>query len=115
MELYDRLAKRGTSFAEINMMRKLAEHQEDPLYLMQHTPTLMIGTPDDIIEQVRRLEALGFDEVCLRTDALGISKHMQTLELIGKYVIPEFRGPNVIRRESMWVDFGVKNIPPYLI
>lgn len=115
MELYDRLAERGTAFAEINMMRKLAEHQEDPLYLMQHTPTLMIGTPDDIIEQVRRLEALGFDEVCLRIDALGISKHMQTLELIGKYVIPEFRGPNIIRRESMWGDFGVKNIPPYLI
>ena len=115
LELYNKLAEMGSAYAGINKVQKLAEHQDDPLYLMQHSPTLMIGTPDDLIEQIQRLEALGFDEVCLRPDALGFSKHMQTIELIGKYVIPEFRGPNVIRRESMWGDYNVKNVPPFLV
>ena len=114
-ELYSKLAESGSGYAGINQIQKLAEHQDDPLYLMQYSPTLMIGTPDDLIEQIQRLEALGFDEVLLRNDALGVSKHMQAIELIGKYVIPEFRGPNVIRRESMWGDYNVQNVPPYLV
>ena len=106
-DMYDQLDQRS-GFEGINEIRKMKEHENDPLALGEFTPTIMIGTPDDLVERIKRLEAMGVDEIVLRIDDLGVSAHLKAIELIGKYVIPEFRGPNAIRRQSMWGDYGVE-------
>ncbi|WP_420623599.1 LLM class flavin-dependent oxidoreductase [Candidatus Poriferisodalis sp.] len=106
-DMYDQLDQRS-GFEGINEIRKMKEHENDPLALGEFTPTIMIGTPDDLVERIKRLEAMGVDEIVLRIDDLGVSQHLKAIELIGKYVIPEFRGPNAIRRQSMWGDYGVE-------
>lgn len=61
--------------------------------LIAHTPSVLIGTPDDFIERGKRLEAMGYTDVSLRLEGFGHEKVLKSMELIGKYVIPEFK-PN---------------------
>jgi alkanesulfonate monooxygenase SsuD/methylene tetrahydromethanopterin reductase-like flavin-dependent oxidoreductase (luciferase family) len=48
----------------------------------------MIGTPDDFVERIKRVEAMGIDEVLLRIDGVGHDNIKKSLELIGHEVIP---------------------------
>jgi alkanesulfonate monooxygenase SsuD/methylene tetrahydromethanopterin reductase-like flavin-dependent oxidoreductase (luciferase family) len=51
------------------------------------------GTPDDVVELVRAYEATGADLLLCLVNPYDIphDKVMQTIELIGRHVIPEFR------------------------
>jgi alkanesulfonate monooxygenase SsuD/methylene tetrahydromethanopterin reductase-like flavin-dependent oxidoreductase (luciferase family) len=74
-------------------------HSGDAKALNDHTPTVILGTPDQVIEKIKRIEKMGYDEVVLRIDGMGHRKLMNSLELMGKYVIPEFKRPNSVVRE----------------
>ncbi|MEQ8164867.1 MAG: LLM class flavin-dependent oxidoreductase, partial [Alphaproteobacteria bacterium] len=97
IEIYKNLAKRSPDYKYMDQIEKIQSHINDIDYVQSTTPGLMVGTPDYFIEQITRLQALGYDEVILRLD--GIMKHeelMRSIELIGKYVIPTFKSPNNI-------------------
>ena len=71
-------------------------HTGDAKKLNERTPTSSWDPPDQPIEKIKKLEGLGYDEVVMRIDGLGHQKLMKSLELIGKYVIPEFNRPNSV-------------------
>jgi alkanesulfonate monooxygenase SsuD/methylene tetrahydromethanopterin reductase-like flavin-dependent oxidoreductase (luciferase family) len=86
----------------------MAKHRDDIEYMSQHTPSVMVGTPDDIIEQVKKLQNLGYDEVIFRIDGFGHEQNKRAIELIGKYVIPEFKSPKSPVWENEYErDYGV--------
>lgn len=98
---YGVLAKRSKDFtymgdlgAELTGMYE----DEDVMGLIDRSPQTMLGDPDDFIEQIKELEALGFDEVTMRIEGMGHAKVMRSLELIGRYVIPEFNRPGSVVR-----------------
>ena len=53
----------------------------------------MLGTVDDCIETCRRYEAAGVDQLLCLVNPYKIPHEqvMQTIELMGTHVIPEFR------------------------
>ena len=58
------------------------------------TDNMIVGDVDDCIEQVRKLRAIGFDEVICRfrqTDGPDIGKTVDSLKLFGSQIIPVFR------------------------
>ncbi|MFE5706846.1 LLM class flavin-dependent oxidoreductase [Rhodococcus koreensis] len=67
---------------------KLEEHHTDIDWMRKHTPSVLVGTPDEIIETATRMSEIGVDELLLRVDGFGHDLHMRTIELIGKHVIP---------------------------
>ena len=48
----------------------LQVHADDLDYLIETTPSLMIGTPADFVERLRLLEEMGCDEVLMRVDGM---------------------------------------------
>lgn len=108
---FSNTAARGADFAYMNDWRKLIEGHEDDLdWMNDNLPQVLNGTPDDIIKGVKRLEAMGFDEVIFRIDGQGHQQIMKSLNYFGKYVIPEFRNPRDVVKHSEYEDLGV--FPP---
>ena len=52
--------------------------------------SLIAGTPDQVIDQVRRFEEVGVDHLVFDT-RLNFERWFDSIELLGKYVIPAFR------------------------
>lgn len=69
-------------------MRQLADYRGDLDFLVNETPSVMIGTPTDFIERLQRLADMGVDEVLLRIDGVPHDDILRSLELIGAEVIP---------------------------
>jgi alkanesulfonate monooxygenase SsuD/methylene tetrahydromethanopterin reductase-like flavin-dependent oxidoreductase (luciferase family) len=118
MWLYEELAARSEGYADLGMISKLKEKAGDYRFLMDHTPTVMLGTPDELIKRIKRLEAMGIGEVVLRIDGMGHTQNRKAIELIGKYVIPEFRYPSSIVGGAViphdYENVGVEEMPRYL-
>lgn len=89
--LYSDLAKKkGYEYLDENM-KGVIERGEEPLeFLLNDTPSIMIGTPDHFITRLRRLEEMGVDEVLLRIEGVPHEDIVRSLELIGTEVIPVF-------------------------
>jgi alkanesulfonate monooxygenase SsuD/methylene tetrahydromethanopterin reductase-like flavin-dependent oxidoreductase (luciferase family) len=58
--------------------------------LIDTTATMVLGDPDDCIEQIERFAAVGIDDIILRLDTVPHAQLMKSIELFGKYVIPHF-------------------------
>jgi alkanesulfonate monooxygenase SsuD/methylene tetrahydromethanopterin reductase-like flavin-dependent oxidoreductase (luciferase family) len=98
---YGRLAKESPDYAymaETGEELKNIIDNNDLDALMELSPAVLIGTPDDFVQRGRQLEELGFDEITMRIEGMGHENVMRSLELIGKHVIPEFSAPNSIAR-----------------
>jgi alkanesulfonate monooxygenase SsuD/methylene tetrahydromethanopterin reductase-like flavin-dependent oxidoreductase (luciferase family) len=87
MDIYKRLAQ-TPSYEYMKNIGDLEEHQDDMEFMMKATPSIMVGTPEDLVEQFRDLERRGVDEVLLRVDGFGHEQHMKSIELLGREVIP---------------------------
>lgn len=87
LDLYIPLSKKP-GYTYLDTLEQLIEHRDDLDWLCDYTPSVMIGTPDDFIQRIRRLEVMGVDEVLLRIDGVGHENIMRSLELIGHEVIP---------------------------
>lgn len=100
--LYLPLAASSPDYA---YFRKIAEDladiraRRDLDALIDRSPTILLGTPDQLIEKIKRLEKMGFHEVVMRIDGMGHEKILKALRLMGRYVIPEFKRPNSVIRE----------------
>jgi len=99
LEIYPELAKRSKDYAYLDDIRRLEAHAEDTQYIMDASPSTIIGDPAYWIGKLRTMKDMGVDEVVLRLDGVGHEKVMRAIELIGKYVIPEINAPqNVVHR-----------------
>jgi alkanesulfonate monooxygenase SsuD/methylene tetrahydromethanopterin reductase-like flavin-dependent oxidoreductase (luciferase family) len=50
----------------------------------------LFGTPERIIDTIRRYEAIGVDGICVGVGQYGSEQAMETIEFFGKHIIPEF-------------------------
>ncbi|MFC7766535.1 LLM class flavin-dependent oxidoreductase [Leucobacter soli] len=89
LDLYIPLSK-NPNYKYLDIIEKLREHEGDLAWLCDHSPSVMIGTPEDYIARLEHLEAMGMDEVLLRIDGVGHENIMRSIELIGTEVIPRF-------------------------
>lgn len=87
LDLYVPLSKKG-SYEYLDKMERLIANENNIDFLLRETPSVMIGTPADFIERLRKLEAMGVDEVLMRVDGVPHEEIMKSLELIGTEVIP---------------------------
>ena len=77
-------------------------------------PWFLIGTPDDIIKKVRVFESMGVDEVILRMDDHAHRKIMESIEMFGKYMLPEFNKTANVVRSTQYEEAGVA-ANPYML
>ncbi|MGW4729515.1 LLM class flavin-dependent oxidoreductase [Streptomyces shenzhenensis] len=75
-------------YTYLEEIKALVSHRDDLDWLCDWSPSVMIGDPDDFITRIRKLEAMGVDEVLLRIDGVGHENIKRSLELIGHEVIP---------------------------
>jgi alkanesulfonate monooxygenase SsuD/methylene tetrahydromethanopterin reductase-like flavin-dependent oxidoreductase (luciferase family) len=87
LDLYIPLSK-NPAYDYLDALEQLIENQDDLDWLCEYTPSVMIGTPEDFINRLERLEAMGIDEVLLRIDGVGHENIKKSLDLIGREVIP---------------------------
>lgn len=88
--------KGGGSYAYLKRMQDLNERREDMDYMIDASPALLIGDPDDIIKRLKKLEKMGVDEIILKIDSYGHQANLRSMEMFAKYVVPEFRNPRSV-------------------
>jgi alkanesulfonate monooxygenase SsuD/methylene tetrahydromethanopterin reductase-like flavin-dependent oxidoreductase (luciferase family) len=88
LDLYIPLGKTPAYRYLAGRIDALTERTEDLDFLCTETPSVMIGTPGDFVERLRRLESMGVDEVVMRVDGVAHDDILRSLELIGHEVIP---------------------------
>jgi alkanesulfonate monooxygenase SsuD/methylene tetrahydromethanopterin reductase-like flavin-dependent oxidoreductase (luciferase family) len=94
---YLQLASQSADYSYMDeAAKKMREKLTDLDYLAEESATAVIGDPKDCIRQLERFENVGVDEVILGIDGMPHEKVMQSLELLGKYVLPRFRGTDRI-------------------
>jgi alkanesulfonate monooxygenase SsuD/methylene tetrahydromethanopterin reductase-like flavin-dependent oxidoreductase (luciferase family) len=87
-EWFHGLAKATDDYAALGPMREVVDRREDLEFLIERSPYVSIGDPDFFIERCHKLQEIGYDEFILRVDGISHDKHLQTIELIGRHVIP---------------------------
>jgi len=91
IEMFTGLAKHSPDYAYMDNINSIRDRVSDMAYINDRSPYVSVGTPDFLVERFKRLEKLGYNEVFLRIDGMGHETHKRSLEMFGKYVIPEFR------------------------
>jgi alkanesulfonate monooxygenase SsuD/methylene tetrahydromethanopterin reductase-like flavin-dependent oxidoreductase (luciferase family) len=89
LDLYRPLADKP-SYEYMDTIRTLVGQEGNMDFLLTETPSVLVGTPEDFVERLQRLEKAGVDEVLLRVDGLGHERNLAAIELIGREVIPAF-------------------------
>lgn len=95
-DLYPALGKRSESYAYTLQMEKIRSKARDLDWMVNETSCLA-GDPEAFIKRFRAYEQLGADEVIMRLDGTH-TQIKRSIELIGKYVIPEFKNPTSVVR-----------------
>lgn len=103
----------GQDYAYLHRMKELEKHKTNIEYVMQMSPGIMVGTPDDCIERLLQYQKLGADEVICRIDGMGHETNLRSLEMFGKHVIPHFRNPKGFASTNDWEELGIANIPKF--
>ena len=87
------LAPSSADYAyQVKGFDEIEQNRDDLDHLVDRSPYFSVGTPEFFVERFRRLERMGVDEVILEIEGLDHELHMQTIELLGKHVLPELRG-----------------------
>lgn len=113
--VYMPLVERSESYRDFAGIQDVYEHRTDLDYMMNKTPSIVVGSPQRFIETIKRLEALGFDEVCMRIDGFGHEQNMRSIAMIGKYVIPHFKVPSAVQPSEYRTHLGVKDVPGFML
>jgi alkanesulfonate monooxygenase SsuD/methylene tetrahydromethanopterin reductase-like flavin-dependent oxidoreductase (luciferase family) len=90
LDTYTPLAKTST-YEYYDELERVRTYSRDLKKLMDIGPSVVAGDPDDVIKVCKRLEAEGIDEIVFSIDGLAHTQHMETIRLLGKYVIPEMQ------------------------
>lgn len=100
-DAYPRLAKIADDYAYMGESIPAMERAgRDWDYLLNHSATTVCGSPDTVIRQIERYEALGADEVLLHLDSVSHAKIMEAIDMVGRYVIPHFKDRNNVVRPT---------------
>ena len=100
-DAYPRLAKIADDYAYFSEgLEGLQRAATDWDYLVNESGTTVCGSPDTVIRQLEKIEAMGVGEVLLHLDSVSHEKIMETIEMIGKYIIPHFRDRNNVVRPT---------------
>lgn len=91
VEIYAPLGKKGSYEYLTEPMMRLVDNLDNLDYLLTQTPSVMIGTPEQLVQRLKELEERGIDEVLLRVDGVPHEDIKRSLELIGTEVIPQVR------------------------
>jgi alkanesulfonate monooxygenase SsuD/methylene tetrahydromethanopterin reductase-like flavin-dependent oxidoreductase (luciferase family) len=89
--LYSKLGATSPDYVYLSQIKRIEERKDDLEYLVDSAPYFMVGTPDYLIERLRRLEKMGVKEVLLRIDGMGHEINMQAIEAFGTKVIPQLQ------------------------
>ena len=92
------LSRRSPDYGYMARMADREKYTGNLDFLRENSPTCLIGTPDDFIERIQKLEKMGVDEIILLNDGVGHEKITKSVDLVGKYVIPEFKSPQSVFR-----------------
>lgn len=84
-----KLGKTSEGYQYMQRIEEVRENATNLDFLIDSSPYIMAGDPNDIIAKARRLYDAGVDDVIWRIDGLGHQCNKDTIEMIGKYVIPE--------------------------
>jgi alkanesulfonate monooxygenase SsuD/methylene tetrahydromethanopterin reductase-like flavin-dependent oxidoreductase (luciferase family) len=98
-DAYPRLAKLADDYAYMSESVPAMERAgKDWDYLLNHSATTVCGSPDTVIRQIEKFQAMGVDEVLLHLDSVNHEKIMEAIDMCGRYVIPHFNDrKNVVR------------------
>jgi alkanesulfonate monooxygenase SsuD/methylene tetrahydromethanopterin reductase-like flavin-dependent oxidoreductase (luciferase family) len=88
---YSKIAEQSSEYAYMAQFKELDERRRDLPFMIERAPYLTIGDPDFFVDRIRRLEAMGADELILEIDGMGHEKHMESIEMIGRHVLPRVR------------------------
>lgn len=99
-DLYTQLADRSEQYREFAMYSEIQDKIDDPEWLRDCGPSVMVGDPAHFITMIERLQSIGADEVVLRIDNGAHNELMETIEMIGRYVIPHFKNPKGVLRSG---------------
>jgi alkanesulfonate monooxygenase SsuD/methylene tetrahydromethanopterin reductase-like flavin-dependent oxidoreductase (luciferase family) len=88
--LYSKLGESSPDYAYLSQIKKIEARKDDVPYVVESAPYFMVGTPETLVERLRRLEAMGVNEVLLRIDGMGHDVNMQSIEMFGTKVFPHF-------------------------
>ncbi len=87
-QLYEPLAKKVSyEYLDAHMARFL-KNKANMEFLLEQTPSVMVGSPKDYIDRLTDLEQRGINEVLLRIDGMKHRDIMASIKLIGEQVIP---------------------------
>lgn len=89
MDWMTKLAKRATDYEYFTAIESIKANMTNLDFLVDSAPYIMVGTPDDIIKQCRKVYEMGIDDVIWRVDGMGHDVNKAALEMLGKHVIPE--------------------------
>ncbi|GBD14470.1 Alkanal monooxygenase alpha chain [bacterium HR25] len=78
---------------EQKFLEALERRSEEVFQYLRDHKTVVVGTPDRCIEQLKEYQALGVDHMLCMFQVRGIplDKVMQSIELFGKEVLPAFK------------------------
>ncbi|WP_316398259.1 LLM class flavin-dependent oxidoreductase [Bradyrhizobium sp. 33ap4] len=100
-DAYPRLAKLADDYAYMSESVPAMERAgKDWDYLLNHSATTVCGSPDTVIRQIEKFQAMGVDEVLLHLDSVNHEKIMEAIEMCGRYVIPHFNDRNNVVRPT---------------
>jgi alkanesulfonate monooxygenase SsuD/methylene tetrahydromethanopterin reductase-like flavin-dependent oxidoreductase (luciferase family) len=74
-------------------IQEYKSRKSDLDFLYDMSPTIMVGTPDDLIERCHEMERRGVDELLIRVDGFDHERHVKMIKMIGEHVIPEVDKP----------------------
>lgn len=93
--MFNELAGQSADYAYMKDINLIVDRKDDLKYLNERAPYISVGTPDFHVERIKKLEKMGYDEIVLRIDGMGHAVNMRSIEMFGKYVLPEFRRAKV--------------------
>jgi alkanesulfonate monooxygenase SsuD/methylene tetrahydromethanopterin reductase-like flavin-dependent oxidoreductase (luciferase family) len=100
-DAYPRLAKLADDYAYMSeSIPSMERAANDWDYLLNHSATTVCGSPDTVIRQIEKFEALGIEEVLLHLDSVNHDKIMEAIDMVGRYVIPHFNDKNNVVRPT---------------
>lgn len=85
---YARLASHYPSYSYMARAEPCLEKIKDIDWLINESGALVCGSPETCVRQLKRFQEIGVTKSLLRIDGLGHKKVLESIELIGKYVIP---------------------------
>ena len=87
---YEQLAPTSPDYSYLGNIREMQEHMLDLDYIMERSPYVLFGTPDFLIEQFKRFEAMGYTELLLGIEGMTHENNLKAIDMLGKHVLPAF-------------------------